>query len=87
MRATVIVARADDLDCGDKVLRDAAFPGESKTKRRRGVPYRRTPSGFGPISYATGMTRHVLTKHTIHARLPTFTGGLEVGNDLGAVAY
>jgi hypothetical protein len=30
--------------------------------------------GFGHISRATGMARDVLTKHTIHSRLPPFTG-------------
>ena len=96
MRATVIVARADDLDCGGKVLRDAAFPRESNQSGvaeylaaalQNGYLAAAVQTGSAPLSSATGMTCHVLTKHSIHARLPTLTGGLEVGNDLGAVAY
>lgn len=41
----------------------------------------------GRASCGTRMTCHVLTKHLIHSRLPTVTGGLEIINDLGAVAY
>jgi hypothetical protein len=29
----------------------------------------------------------VFTKHSVHSRLPTFTRGFEVGDDLGAVPY
>jgi hypothetical protein len=33
------------------------------------------------------MAGDVFAKHTVHSRLPTFTRGFEVGDDLGAVPY
>jgi hypothetical protein len=88
MRAKVIVAHANDLECGGKVnSATPLFPCESKQSGVAEYLAAAVQTGSAPLSLATGMTCHVLTKHTIHARLPTFTGGLEVGNDLGAVAY
>ena len=43
------------------------FPALSRTDAKFSV-------GFGHILHATGMARYVLTKHSIHSRLPTFTG-------------
>jgi hypothetical protein len=37
-------------------------------------------------SFPTRLLRHILAKHIVHPRLPTFACGLEVRNDLGAVA-
>lgn len=33
------------------------------------------------------LLRHVLAQHPVHARLPAVAGGLEIGDDFGAVAH
>lgn len=33
------------------------------------------------------LSRHVLAQHPVHARLPAVAGGLEIGDDFGAVAH
>ena len=43
--------------------------------------------GSAPSSRSTGVACDVLAQHTIHARLPTFTGGLEVRQDFWAIAH
>src|SRR4029078_4804774 len=43
--------------------------------------------GLASSTYSTGMACDVLAQHTIHAGLPAFTGGLEIGKDFPDITH
>src|SRR6185295_6493240 len=59
-----------------------------KTVRPDAAGGRSEPAkGLASSTYSTGMAYDVLAQHTIHAGLPAFAGGFEIGKDFLAITH